>query len=71
MAILKSYADLAEMPASQIRKAFGGKALGLAEAHALGILVSPVHLLPAEHYEQFTTAHPRLSHAEFKAKATD
>ncbi|MBS0604372.1 MAG: hypothetical protein JSS60_04950 [Verrucomicrobia bacterium] len=69
MNVLKTYDDLEELSASQIRKFYGGKALGLLEAHRLSLCVLPVHLLGTDHYEAFTTAHPHLSHAEFKSQS--
>ncbi len=67
MTLLKTYEDLVGMPSSQIRKMFGGKALGLAEAHILGLAVPQVHLLSADHYETFTTNH---THGDFKTQAS-
>lgn len=71
MSILKNYQDLSSLQTSQIRKLFGGKALGLFEAHQLGLAVPDAHFLSTDQYEAFTTKHPHLEHAEFKAKAQE
>ena len=69
--MIKNYSDLAEIPSSQIRKLYGGKALGLFEAHRLGLPVPEAHLLSADTYESFLSQHPQIKHADFKTKAQE
>jgi phosphoenolpyruvate synthase/pyruvate phosphate dikinase len=71
MSILKNYQDLTALSIPQIRKLFGGKALGLFEAHRLGIAVPDAYFVGTDHYESFTTQHPHLEHAQFKAYAQE
>ncbi len=71
MSILKNYKDLAAFSISQIRKLFGGKALGLFEAHQLGLAVPEAYFLSTDHYEVFTTQHSHLEHTQFKIKAQE
>ena len=44
--MIKNYGDLAGIPSSQIRKLYGGKALGLFEAHRLGLPVPEADFIP-------------------------
>ncbi len=69
--ILKSYTDLTQIPPNQVRKLYGGKALGLFEAFQLGLPVPDAHLLSTDHYETFLAEHPQLKHADFKNKARE
>lgn len=49
---LTSLEELGDLTSHQIRKAFGGKALGLFEAKQLGISIPQTWLIGAEHFEK-------------------
>jgi|ERR1700722_12403768 len=69
MSILKNYEDIVSMSLAQTRKLFGGKALGLLEAHQLGLPVPNAYFLGADHYETFTRQHPHIEHFKSNAHA--
>jgi phosphoenolpyruvate synthase/pyruvate phosphate dikinase len=69
MAILKNYQDLVQLPISQIRKLYGGKALGLFESYRLGLPVPEAYMLGTDYYEDFLAQNLQLKHADFKNKA--
>ena len=71
MSILKKYSDLASLTTSQLRKLYGGKALGLFEAHQLGLPVPEATLLSTEHFETFLSQHPQIKHADLASKARE
>ena len=68
---LKTLADCTSLPPAQIRKAFGGKALGLFEAHQLGIPVPLTWFLSSDHFEKLLAQNPTLDPRDFQNLARD
>ena len=69
MKILCQFEDLLGLSKSEIRTLFGGKLLGLYEAHLLGIKVPQTFMIHSQLCKEFLEMHPSKNPREFKEEA--
>ena len=69
MKILCQFEDLLVLSKSEIRTLFGGKLLGLYEAHLLGIKVPQTFMIHSQLCKEFLETHPSKNPREFKEEA--
>jgi|GEM_PF-6701398 len=67
---LITFSELHAYSSQQIRHYFGGKALGLYEAHQIGITIPSTWMLSAELHDQFLKTQPPLELKAFQKAAT-